>query len=74
MEIGPEFDIFAGKTDEAAVCVECVRGIANAQQRMVELAICKPGRYFVFAVKTKVVLARIDTTPLDTHQRIAGAA
>jgi len=74
MEIGPQFDIFAGKTDEAAVCVESVRGIANAQRRMVELASCKPGRYFLFSVKTKVVMARIDTTPLDTHKSIAGAA
>lgn len=62
MDQEPRFDIFSGTTDKDAIWIEAVPGLANARKRMEELAIEAPGKYFVFSVSSRAVLAQTDTT------------
>jgi len=57
----PRFDIFAGKIDRRAVWIESAFGLSKARQRMEELAVQIPGKYFLFSIHSHAVLAKIDT-------------
>jgi hypothetical protein len=57
----PTFDIFSGTTDKDAMWMEAVEGLASARERMEEIASSAPGRYFIFAQRSRAILARIDT-------------
>jgi hypothetical protein len=59
----PTFDIFAGKpTSTDVLWKDAVTGLAAANDRMKELAAENPGPYFVYCVKSRQVLAAIDTS------------
>ena len=58
----PRFDIFSGALDQDAMWIEAVAGLAKARQRMEEIAREIPGRYFVFSIHSRALLAKIDTT------------
>ena len=55
------FDIFSGAADKDAVWIDAVSGLANARQRMEEIAAKSPGQYFVFSQESGSVVARKDT-------------
>lgn len=57
----PAFDIFSGTTDKDAMWMEAVEGLASARERMEEIARTNPGQYFVFAQRSRAILARVDT-------------
>ena len=57
----PKFDIFSGAPDRGAIWVCAVRGLANAKERMDEIAIERPGRYFIFNAVDRAILARTET-------------
>jgi hypothetical protein len=58
----PMFDIFTGTTTEGgATWLEAVSSLANARQRMEEIASKSPGEYFVFSQATQSIVARTDT-------------
>ena len=58
----PEFDIFQGAFGSADVLwIEAVEGLAAAKQRMDEIALERPGRYFVFYSHERTVLASANT-------------
>lgn len=57
----PKFDIFSGAPDRDAIWVCAVRGLANAKERMDEIAIERPGRYFIFNAVDRAILARTET-------------
>lgn len=71
----PIFDIFQGSSDKDAIWLEAVPGLANARQRMEEIAKGAPGQYFVFAPQSHSILARIDTrnAARGSSERKAGA-
>ena len=58
----PRFDIFSGAPDKDAMWIEAVSGMAKARERMEEIAREIPGRYFVFSIHSRVLLATIDTS------------
>ena len=58
----PRFDIFSGSPDNDAMWIEAVCGLAAARERMEELALQIPGRYFLFSIHSRTLLAKIDTT------------
>lgn len=63
MENGPTFDIFSGIPGTPVVLwVKAVRGLAEARAQMEEIAIAKPGPYFVFFSADHSVLASIDSS------------
>jgi hypothetical protein len=57
----PKFDIFSGVPDRDASWVCAVRGLANAKERMDEIAAEKPGRYFIFYPPDRSILAQTET-------------
>ena len=57
----PVFEIFRGTFDKDAVRVETVFGFSEARERMQEIAVAAPERYFVFGRVNQAVVARIDT-------------
>jgi hypothetical protein len=71
MEHQPHFDIFSGTIDKDARWVEAVRGLANARERMEELAKKKAGKYFVYSSLSHTVLAMTDTTELESERQIS---
>jgi hypothetical protein len=58
----PRFDIFSGSPDNDAMWIEAVSGLSQARERMEQLARQIPGRYFLFSIHSRSLLARIDTT------------
>jgi ligand-binding sensor domain-containing protein len=59
----PAFDIFKGRyPNQEAVWLETVRGLANARQRMEQIATENPESYFVFSSHDNLVMAIFDTT------------
>jgi len=71
MEHQPHFDIFSGSIDKDARWIEAVRGLANARERMEELAKEKPGKYFVFSTFSQAVVTMTDTTELERECKIS---
>ena len=69
------FDIFAGVTNRA-VWVEAVEGIDQARNRMHQIAHDKPGDYFIFHSRTRVVLDKLSTAKPEENNENAksGAA
>ena len=61
MEQISKFDIFSGSIDKDALWLETTEGLANAKQRMNELAAKSPGKYFVFCDFSHTVVALTDT-------------
>ena len=59
-------DIFSGELDKDAMWLESVQGLSNARARMVQIAAEKPGRYFIYSVRSHAVLAQIETFPKPT--------
>lgn len=56
----PKFEIFAG-TPGKHVWIEAVCGLSNARQRMEEISKQMPGRYFIFSIVSRTILAQIET-------------
>jgi hypothetical protein len=59
----PSFAIFSGKPNKNACWLETVQGLANARDRMEEIAAEHPGEYFLFGQQVHAVLASTDTRP-----------
>ena len=57
----PTFDIFCGVPDKNATWYEAVEGLANARERMEQIARIRPGSYFVFSRQDHSILARTET-------------
>jgi DNA-binding NtrC family response regulator len=57
----PRFDIFAGTPDHNPVWICAIGGLANAKERMDEIAVESPGRYFIFNPSDRTVLAQTET-------------
>ena len=57
-----EYDIFSGAPESRPLWLERVRGRSAAVDRMREIAIQKPGAYFVFGGGDRRVVAIADTT------------
>jgi hypothetical protein len=68
----PTFDIFSGPSNNNAIWLEAVEGLANARARMHELAARMPGQYFVFSVGSHSILARAET--FKKPQKVSSAA
>ena len=59
----PIFDIFSGRLENGtALWIDAVEGVRNAADRMKQLAAEKPGRYFVFSLEKRTVVAAIDSS------------
>ena len=77
MEREPRLDIFSGTIDESPIWMEAVRGMVRARQRMNEMAVETPGKYFIFSTFSHTVLAITDTTRQrvkEVCQIVRGAA
>jgi hypothetical protein len=59
----PKFHIFSGAIGDDLLWINCVEGLAAANEEMLRLAAEKPGKYFVFFIPKKQVMAQVDTTP-----------
>ena len=57
----PTFDIFSGGADKDPLWLETAKGLAKARERMEQIAAGRPGRYFLFSVKSQEILAEIET-------------
>jgi hypothetical protein len=69
----PKYEVFSGLRDKDAVWLECVEGLGAAYECMKEIAAKSPGPYFVFCARTHRVLASIDTSNVQKHERRASA-
>lgn len=67
----PKFDIFSGAPDRNAAWVCAVRGLANAKERMDEIAAERPGRYFLFYAPDRSILAQTETFAKPERRREA---
>jgi hypothetical protein len=56
-----KFDLFSGTLYDDAHWLECVEGLANARERMEQIAAENPGQYFLFSILDQAVLAQIET-------------
>lgn len=65
----PKFDIFEGAPDRDAMWVCVVQGLANAKERMEQIAAQKPGRYFIFYGAERRILAQTETFAKSQQQR-----
>jgi hypothetical protein len=70
----PGFDVFSGFHDRNAKWIEAVDGLANACEKMQQLAKEEPGPYFVFSQSTHTVVASIDSSPKAKHASAGGNA
>jgi hypothetical protein len=61
--LAPTFEIFRGSLNSGALWIESVEGLEAATQRMYQLSVNRPGRYFVFDYQKQKVVASIDTSP-----------
>jgi len=68
----PIFEIFSGTMDRYAMWIQSVAGLAQARERMEQIAAEKPGKYFVFSTANHTILAEIDTTPKPSQQQTPG--
>jgi len=57
----PRFDIFSGNPDKDAVWVESIKGLADAVDRMQQIATKTPGLYFLFCPGTHTIVAHACT-------------
>lgn len=57
----PKFDIFSGTREKDARWIEAVEGLSEANERMQQLAVQKPGMYFIFCTASNTVVASIET-------------
>jgi hypothetical protein len=68
----PTYEIFSGRIDKNAVCVETVEGLGNAYELMTKIAAETPGPYFIFCSRTQRLCGSINTSTWeDTHLRIS---
>lgn len=70
-------DIFQGHYgDENAIWIEAVDGLAAARKRMEEVALHRPGAYFVFSANDGLVLAIVNTAErsIPAAERSKGAS
>lgn len=58
----PSLDIFSGELDKDAMWLESAESLSKARERMEKIAAEKPGRYFIYSVRSHAVLAQIDTS------------
>jgi hypothetical protein len=66
----PQFDIFAGEPGEKnAMWVEAIEDLKVANDRLRALASEKPGKYFVFCVRTREIVSAVDTSILRLCSR-----
>lgn len=65
-----KFDIFAGAPDRDAMWVCTVRGLANAKERMDQIAVECPGRYFIFYSPDRSILAETETFTKPRFRRV----
>jgi hypothetical protein len=54
-------DIFSGELDKDAMWLEAAEGLSKARERMEQIAADKPGRYFIYSIRSRTVLAQIET-------------
>ena len=55
------FDIFSGAPEENGLWVEAVKGFSKAQRRMGQIAVERPGVYFLFNGSNHSILSRMQT-------------
>lgn len=67
----PTYEIFYGEVDNGALWLESVTGLADAEARMKQVAVVRPGRYFVYDIHTTRVLATTDTCTRNEPSRFA---
>jgi hypothetical protein len=58
----PSYEIFSGLGFKDAQWVEAVPGLGAAINRMRQLAEEQPGPYFVFSLKSRIVLDSVNTS------------
>jgi hypothetical protein len=63
------FDIFSGAPEEHGWRVETVEDFASARQRLGQIAVEKPGKYFLFSDSDQSVLTRVDTLSRNMIER-----
>lgn len=68
-----KYHIYLGRDEHDAQWIEPVEGLAAAKHRMRELAVAKPGPYFVFCRARGVVVARVDTTNAGEKRKAQAA-
>jgi hypothetical protein len=61
------FDIFSGLSpqDESALWLEAVEGFEQAQARMNDIAVSRPGCYFMLRLTDKQMFASVDTRKVN---------
>lgn len=59
------FDIWSGTPQKIGQCLETVTGLANARQRMLDIATETRGQYFIFSAWNDCILEQIDTRELS---------
>jgi len=66
----PKYDIFSGiPGNSSAIWKETVSGLGAANDRMKELAALRPGPYFVFDASSSNIMAQIDTSAAQKHEK-----
>jgi hypothetical protein len=63
MTRGPKLDIFSGQPKKNAIWIETVVGMAEAVARMEQLAVEKPGPYFLYSSSSNSVVMQIERHP-----------
>jgi hypothetical protein len=56
------YDIFSGLKDKEPMWIEATDSRESAYERMMAIAMEKPGCYFVFCMKTNSIICAVDTT------------
>jgi hypothetical protein len=69
-----KFDIFSGHIDSNAMWLESVEGLSRARDRMRQIAVEKPGYYFVFSPVSNSVLSEIETLTESSESKAKGTA
>jgi len=69
----PTFEIFLGPPGQDATWLESVEGLANAKERMQQLAAEKPGSYFIFFTATRSIVAQAITSESATSSENSAA-
>jgi hypothetical protein len=56
------YDIFSGLKDKEPMWLEATNSRESAYERMLAIALEKPGSYFVFCMTTNSIICAVDTT------------
>jgi len=56
------YDVFSGSPEKTAVWLEAANDLKTAEERIKQLSLSRPGKYFIYSCRAHAIVARVDTS------------